>query len=116
MGSSFGRLTDASERQIAKVARTAYELDDLARLRALADAIEYVQRNRIRDERQLDESEAPAEVAKLVRGAGILPERSAPRVVNENRKQQKEREARRAGEKQRSTLGRDRTEKREKGR
>lgn len=113
---SFGRLSDASERQIAKVARTAYELDDLERLRALADAVEYVERNRIRDQRQLDESEAPAEVAELVRDAGILPERSAPRVVNENRKQQKERESRRAGKDQRTAQSRERAEKHEKGR
>lgn len=113
---SFGRLSDASERQIAKVARTAYELDDLARLRALADAVEYVERNHIRDERQLDESDAPSEVAELVRDAGILPERSAPRVVNENRKLQKERDIRRAGKEQRSTQNRNRAEKREKGR
>lgn len=113
---SFGRLSDASERQIAKVARTAYELDDLERLRALADAVEYVERNRIRDQRQLDESEAPAEVAELVRDAGILPERSAPRVVNENRKQRKERESRRAGKDQRTAQSRERAEKHEKGR
>lgn len=111
---SFGRLSDASERQIAKVARTAYELDDLERLRALADAVEYVERNRIRDQRQLDESEAPAEVAELVRDAGILPERSAPRVVNENRKQRKERESRRAGKDQRTAQSRERAEKHEK--
>lgn len=113
---TFGRLSDASERQIAKVARTAYKLDDLERLRALADAVEYVERNRIRDKHQLDESGAPTEVAELVRDAGILPERSAPKVVNENRKQRKERESRHAGKEQQSTQNRDRAEKHEKGR
>lgn len=113
---SFGRLSDASERQIARVARTAYELDDLERLRALAEAVEYVERNRIRDQHQLDESEAPAEVAEVVRDAGILPERSAPKVVNENRKQRKERESRRTGKDQRTAQSRDRAEKHEKGR
>jgi hypothetical protein len=116
MGSTFGRLSDANERQIAKAARTAYELDDLERLRALADAVEYVERNRIRDERQLEESGAPAEVAELVKDAGILPERSVTRVVSESRKQQKESGNRRAGIEQRSTQNRDRAEKREKGR
>jgi hypothetical protein len=113
---SFGRLSDASERQVAKVARTAYKLEDLEKLRALADAIEYVERNRIRDQRQLEESEAPVEVADLVRDAGILPERSAPKIVRENKQQQQNREGRRNGEKQRTAQGRDRTEKREKGR
>lgn len=113
---SFGRLSDASERQIAKVARTAYELDDLEKLRALADAVEYVERNRIRDRRQLEESEAPTEVAELVRDAGILPEWSAPRVVRENKQQRQDREDRRSGKEQRSTQSRDRAEKREKGR
>ena len=75
-----------------------------------------MERNRIRDQRQLDESEAPAEVAELVRDAGILPERSAPRVVNENRKQRKERESRRAGKDQRTAQSRERAEKHEKGR
>lgn len=113
---SFGRLSDASERQIAKVARTAYELDDLEKLRALADAVEYVERNRIRDRRQLEESEAPTEGAELVRDAGILPEWSAPRVVRENKQQRQDREDRRSGKEQRSTQSRDRAEKREKGR
>ena len=113
---SFGRLSDASERQIAKVARTAYELDDLEKLRALADAVEYVERNRIRDRRQLEESEAPTEVAELVRDAGILPEWSAPRVVRENKQQRQDREDRRSGKEQRSTQSRDRAKKREKGR
>ncbi len=113
---SFGRLSDASERQIAKVARTAYELDDLERLRALADAVEYVERNRIRDERQLEESGASTEIADVIKSTGILPERSTPKIVSENRKPQKERESCRAGRDQRTAQNRDRAEKREKGR
>jgi hypothetical protein len=113
---SFGRLSDASERQIAKVARTAYELDDLEKLRALADAVEYVERNRIRDERQLAESGAPAEVAELVKDAGILPEKSVPRVVNESKRRKYEHETRRTGKDQRTTQNRNRTQKRGKDR
>jgi hypothetical protein len=79
----FGRLSDASERRIAEIARTAFELGDLGELRMLSEAVEYVGRNRIRSVPQLEESGAPEEVSEFIRSSGILPQRPGRKIIPE---------------------------------
>lgn len=88
MASPYGRLSDASERRVAEIARSAYELGDLGQLKDLAQAVEFVQREHVRDLAQLKGSGAPKEVSAFVREAGILPERTARAVVRERGNEQ----------------------------
>ena len=83
VASPYGRLSDAGERRVAEIAHDAYELGDLEQLKGLAQAVDFVQREHVRDLAQLDGSGAPEEVSAFVRNAGILPKKAPRAAVRE---------------------------------
>ena len=97
MASPYRRLSDAGERRVAEIARGAYELGDLQQLKDLAQAIDFVQREHVRDLAQLDGSSAPDEVSTFVRKAGILPERAPRASVRERKGEPQQRNGRQSG-------------------
>ena len=111
----FGRLGDESERRIAEIARSAFELGSLSDLKKLSNAVEYVDRNRIRSVSQLEKSGAPKEVSAFVKSSGILPERSNMRVIPEPEKRNPKRAGNNTDERA-AHRDADRSQRREKGR
>jgi hypothetical protein len=68
-----GHLSDASERRVYEIAKSAYEVGDLAELKRLSDAIGLIGRTGAKSVNRLDAVEASdPELAECIRRSGIL--------------------------------------------
>ena len=75
-----GHLSDASERRVAELARSAVELGNLSELERLSEALAWLKGNRIRTTADLAaKGTGNPEMAAYVQGLGILKNRSSER-------------------------------------